>query len=250
MSALSSACERVPVVVRATHLTHVPTSTWRIAQANARRVDSPLYIVGCWPPHAQHAVGAPLRQHNRHEAPSTVHSIGLGGVHPACDPSWRERHLVNRRATNRLRHSQPIWAAVELLTAAAARHVLRPTCPGIAASGGPNASSGIRSATTGAEDVPTPALPRATGRGCTAFVIDPDVLLLPSSVTSSCVYYDAMRFDAVLAFGSPAARFASLDAALRATPLLQLMGNRHVSFLAIDALNALAQVSDCVHTAH
>ena len=134
-----------------------------------------------------------------------------------------------------------MWASVDVLTAAAAaRHIL-PKC----ASTSPNKS----------------------GHGCTAFVADPDVILLGDGVTRACKYYRALEHDAVLAFAPPRGRFETLTEAFQMSvnatstradsshppgasarggssrAVLDLMGNRHVSFLSLRAMDALAELS-------
>ena len=108
-------CDDLPVIVRSTTLTRVPHSTLRIAAANAASTGLSVYISGCWP-----------SSHSASEAPG-MHFIGLASS-AACDPAYRELRLRNPTAKQRLARLQPMWAAVELLTAQAALRVLGPTC--------------------------------------------------------------------------------------------------------------------------
>ena len=198
-------CHDIPIVFRATHLSSPPSLTLRLLEraALANGNGSRVYVVGCWDGRLPLLHGA----------------VGVGlGSHPACSAAWRAKNLANPHARGRLAHLQPVWAAVELLTAEALSSAVLPArCRG------------------------------TSGPGCTAFVMDPDVLLAHSSVRRACAYYDATAYDAVLGFAAPTARHRSLGKAVggntSAAHLAQLMGNRHVSFLAPRAMDALASLA-------
>ena len=139
----TSPCQDIPIVLRATTLSSAPRTTLRIlahaANANGNGSLARVFVVGCWA-EPRLALG-----------PGAV-GVGLGH-HPACSSEWRAQNLANPRARGRLAHLQPLWAAVELLTAEALRAAVLPTrCGG---GGGP---------------------------GCTAFVMDPDVVLAVGAV--------------------------------------------------------------------
>ena len=162
------ACADIPIVFRATHLSSPPSVTLRLLEraALASGNSSRVYIVGCWEGHVPLPHGA----------------VGVGlGHHPACSAAWRAKNLANPHARGRLAHLQPVWAAVELLTAEALSSAVLPArCRG------------------------------RSGPGCTAFVMDPDVILAHGSVRRACTYYDATAYDAVLGFAAPEARYRSL----------------------------------------
>ena len=162
------ACADIPIVFRATHLSSPPSFTLRLLEraALASGNSSRVYIVGCWEGHVPLPHGA----------------VGVGlGRHPACSAAWRAKNLANPHARGRLAHLQPVWAAVELLTAEALSSAVLPArCRG------------------------------RSGPGCTAFVMDPDVILAHGSVRRACTYYDATAYDAVLGFAAPEARYRSL----------------------------------------
>ena len=199
------ACGDIPIVFRATHLSSPPSFTLRLlekatlASGNSSRV----YVVGCWDGHVPLPHGA----------------VGVGlGRHPACSAAWRAKNLANPHARGRLAHLQPVWAAVDLLTAEALSSAVLPArCRG------------------------------RSGPGCTAFVMDPDVILAHGSVRRACTYYDATAYDAVLGFAAPEARYRLLGHVVGAntsgTQLARRMGNRHISFLTPRAMDALASLA-------
>ncbi len=157
MQEKESGCAAVPIVVRATTSTALHSTARDLAvAASSSNGGATVHVSGCWQ-------AAPF-------AHPRLALISLSSE-PACDERWQRRHLFNKRSRHRLAAHQVAWAASDLLTAAAVRHVLRASC----------------------------APPHVSGAGCTAFVIDPDVLLL-GSVAAACSYYDALRHDAVLHF--------------------------------------------------
>ena len=211
----------MPVVMRATTLDYIPKTTRALA-AYAAASQGPVFVVGCWRREHFELDGGPVGARR-------AIAIGFGASHPACNVTWRRMALFNPRARSRLAPLQPIWGAVEILTASALAHPLvLPRCPRREDGGG------------------------RRGPDCMAFVIDPDVLLpTAGTVRAACEYYDAPRYDAVLLFAPPTARFATLtDAILSggggADPeatrhmIPRLLGNRHISFLSSHALNVLA----------
>ena len=201
-----SACQEVPIVMRATTFEYVTSSTRQLAAyaASTQKVD--VFVVGCWS--------------------GTLNLSGAVGIglqhHPACNATWRHMTLGNPQARARLAASplQPIWGAVELLTAAALElPAVLPRCR------------------------PTHLSPRR-GPGCTAFIIDPDVLLpTVGTVQATCQYYDATRYDAVLMFAAPSALYRSVSEAVARESIPALMGNRHVGFLSSLAQSTLAQLT-------
>ena len=261
-SLMSMACDAIPIVVRATTLTRVPPSTARIAQHNARATGHPVFIVGCWP------------------ATTTadgVHSIGLMS-HPACGEAHREARYRNRHARARLARFQPTWASVDALTHAALTGESTNSNNNNHGVGMRRMPAGRRSP----QEFPPAILPNCStisstnnNRGCIALVVDPDVLLFKHTVKRACEYYRAYQYDAVLLFAPPRGRFTSLQEALDESkkalgasssssssssaagsvdpaaaaylesnaPLLDLMGNRHVSFLSVHALSALSTLT-------
>ena len=260
-SLMSMACDAIPIVVRATTLTRVPPSTARIAQHNARATGHPVFIVGCWP------------------ATTTadgVHSIGLMS-HPACGEAHREARYRNRHARARLARFQPTWASVDALTHAALTGESTNSNNNNHGVGMRRMPAGRRSP----QEFPPAILPNCSSastnnnRGCIALVVDPDVLLFKHTIKRACEYYKAYQYDAVLLFAPPRGRFTSLQEALDESkkalgasssssssssaagsvdpaaaaylesnaPLLDLMGNRHVSFLSVHALSALSTLT-------
>ena len=195
-----------------------------------------IYVSGCWSD-TDLMVGLSER----------VHGIGLSS-HPACSAQWRKQRLSNPASTARLQRMQPIWAAVDVLTAHAAQRILRTTCRGRLGSA-------------------------RRGAGCTAFVVDPDVLLDAHALGAACAYYDALRFSAVIFAPSPSNQEATLrqlnmsfeaflglstrnptdgqaGAAAQHAHVLsaipRLMGSRHVSFFSLHALDVLANLTRIV----
>ena len=210
-----SSCGAIPIVLRASTLEYVPPTTRKLAAFAAGSQGVPVYAVTCsFKPRLNLTSGAV--------------SIGLGG-HNACNETWAFKHLFNPNSRARLAPMLPMWGAVEILTAAAMRLIL-PLC----------------------------SSRRRTGAGCTAFVIDPDVFLPPvlgirNTVRAACEYYDATRYDAVLLFAAPPARFSvddsysnaghAMNEAINSSTVARLMGSRHVSFLTVRAISALAALT-------
>ena len=198
------ACHDVPIVLRATHLDYVPPHTARLAAIAAERGSTRVFAVGCWDGSIPLGGGA--------------WGVGLGR-HVACRDWWREANLRNVRGRARLGPLQPMWGAVELLTAAALElPLVLPNCRREAQ--------------------------RQSGPGCVAFVADPDVLLSGRSVRDACAYYNASRYDAVLLGAPPRRRLHTLDPhVFNASAIPELMVNRHVSFLTPRAMGALVRLT-------
>lgn len=114
-SSTSDSCAAVPILLRPTTLAFLHPQVLRIAASNAARMKAEVYVSGCWSD--TDLVG--LRER--------VHSIGLSS-HPACSAQWQKQWLYNAASTARLKRMQPIWAAVDVLTAHAAQRILRTTC--------------------------------------------------------------------------------------------------------------------------
>ena len=243
---MDQACGEVPIVVRATTESFLHPQVVRIAEHNAKVTGAGVVLAGCWQPRSDDI------EHRRGASSSAVGTAGLA-AHTACSRAWRSTHLRNPQAVMRLARMQPVWAAVDILTSAAAEMVLRTTCY--------NKGRARR------------------GRGCTAFVVDPDVLLDGDAIRVACRYYAALRFDAVLLFNSPPRTYLSLNATIEdvrtrtrevaahdherqhvnTTPQLlrqsadggielssavtRVMGNRHISFLSLHALSVLSDLS-------
>jgi len=98
------------------------------------------------------------------------------------------------------------WAAEEVLTAAAARRVLDPACAGaeplrlVQHAGGFNGTAAV----TAAHLMGKRRRWSRAGGGCTAMVIEADVLLTANAARDACAYYGAEAFDAVLHGALPA----------------------------------------------
>ena len=195
---------------------------------------------GCWP--ASDDAATLVRTHG---AVSSVRTVGLAS-HEACSRAWRLRRLSSSWSQLH-RQQQHEWAAVDILTAAAARRVLPPACAGT----DPTRLVGDNGTLT-TRAVKRRKLSRG-GPGCVALVLESDVLLAADALRDACLYYGAESFDAVLHAALPAAlprasrhpshAFPVAAKSLRLPDQCMGAGSRHMSFLSMRALDALAALS-------
>ena len=191
-----------------------------------------VYVPGCWS--ASDDAATLVRTHG---AISSVRTVGLE-AHQACSWTWRQQELKH----------QTEHAAIDILTAAAARQVLPPACAGtdplrFVGPNGTLARVKRRRHSRG-------------GPGCVALVIEADVLLTADALRDACLYFGAEAYDAVVHARLPltlprASRHPSHSPAAAAHALKlpeRACGNslgvsRHVAFLSMRSLDALATLS-------
>ena len=234
-----SCSTRIPIIVRATLSARVDHHSYLIAKETATANPGlSVYLPGCWP--ASDDSATLVRTHG---AQSSVRTVGLA-ANEACSRSWRQRRLASPWSQQQ-RQPQDEWAAVDILTAAAARRVLPAACAGT----DPARLVGTNGTLTRLKR----RRQSKSGPGCVALVVEADVLLTADSVRHACTFYGAEAYDAVLHAPLPTPlprpmRHASHGPASAAQSLKLHdrclgAGSRHLGFLSMRSLDALATLS-------